>query len=233
VPTYNEPKSYDDGQILTEAMLDEGREYRTTFLNTTKLDADNLQDGAVTEAKLGASSVATAKIQDGAITTGKINDAAVTTAKLNDGAVAFAKLAAATESRVVAYTGNGHGSTNTMVRRFSSSSVAGADITYADSATNGASFTINTTGIYAMTYSDVASGGNYEIGITVNSNGTTAVGSLSAPAKLAYGGAGASIYQSVSCVAHLTATDVIRAHTSGTPNGNVAGQVFFRICRIA
>jgi hypothetical protein len=76
VPTYNEPKSYDDGQILTEAMLDEGRDYRATFLNSTKLDSDNIQTGGI----------ATANLADLAVTTAKLGTASVTAAKLAAGA---------------------------------------------------------------------------------------------------------------------------------------------------
>ena len=65
-------------------------------------------------------------------------------------------------------TGNGLGSTNTCVRRFTNVVTnQGTDITYADSATLGASFTINTTGIYAMSYSDHGTG-NTGQGITLN-----------------------------------------------------------------
>lgn len=124
MPTVDIPKTYDDGQDLTESQLDSSFEYLETLLNTTKLDyqniqsggviADNLGAGSVTESKLGASAVTaakiadsavttqkvadlgvtTAKLADTAVTTGKINDAAVTTAKINDGAVTQAKRAA-------------------------------------------------------------------------------------------------------------------------------------------
>lgn len=84
----------------------------STLLNSTKLDADNLQDGAVTAAKIGTNAVTGAKlnsdtvdnstlqytnstlsIKDSGVTTAKINDSAVTTAKINDGAVTQAKRA--------------------------------------------------------------------------------------------------------------------------------------------
>lgn len=96
----------------------------STFLNSTKINDDNIQtsgisansiaadavttvkilDANVTTAKLATNAVTTikitdlnvttGKIADLAITTGKLNDLAVTTAKLNDGAVTPAKLAA-------------------------------------------------------------------------------------------------------------------------------------------
>lgn len=65
-------------------------------------------------------------------------------------------------------TGNGLGSTNTCVRRFTNTVTnQGTDITYADSATLGASFIINTTGVYAISYSDHGTG-NTGQGITLN-----------------------------------------------------------------
>lgn len=52
MPTFTMTKNWDDGQTLTEAMLDDIKSSTETFLNTTKLDADNLQDLGVTNAKL-------------------------------------------------------------------------------------------------------------------------------------------------------------------------------------
>ena len=61
-----------------------------TLLNTTKLDADNLQDNAVTGPKLASDAsvdanraVDTDHIKDEAIATAKIEDEAVTAAKIN------------------------------------------------------------------------------------------------------------------------------------------------------
>lgn len=52
-------------------------------------------------------------------------------------------------------TANGYGSTNTRIRRFTTVVTnQGSDITYADSATLGGSFTINTSGVYALQYND-------------------------------------------------------------------------------
>lgn len=129
MPTLSITKSYDDGTALTESQLDDAFGSVSTFINTTKLDADNLQDGAVTAAKLGASavtatkidsdavttakildlnvtagklaadSVVTAKILDLNVTTGKINDLAVTTGKLANNAVTFAKMVASNISQ--------------------------------------------------------------------------------------------------------------------------------------
>lgn len=83
MPTLTITKSYADGDILTEADLDNIRNDVITFLNTTKLDDDNIQDAGITgSSKLIDSSVTTAKINDAAITTAKIADLAVTSDKL-------------------------------------------------------------------------------------------------------------------------------------------------------
>lgn len=85
MPAITITKDYQDGDILTEADLDAIRSDIIEFLNTTKLDSDNIQDAGIQ----------TSKIQDSAITTAKINDASVTTAKMADASVTTAKLAVA------------------------------------------------------------------------------------------------------------------------------------------
>lgn len=103
MPTLSITKTYQDGDVLFEADLDNIKNDIETFLNTTKIDDDNIQDAGITASskiidatittgKLGAASVTTAKIADSAVTTGKINDLAVTTAKINDSAVTTAKI---------------------------------------------------------------------------------------------------------------------------------------------
>jgi hypothetical protein len=80
--TLSVTRDYNDGDALTEAQLDSAFDSIETFLNTTKINADNLQDGAVTSDKIGATAVSTAKLANGAVTTAKIEDAAITKAKL-------------------------------------------------------------------------------------------------------------------------------------------------------
>lgn len=83
MPAITITKTYQDGDILTEADLDAIRTDIITFLNTTKIDATNIQ----------ASSITTALLQNSAVTTDKINNSAVTTDKLAASAVTAAKLA--------------------------------------------------------------------------------------------------------------------------------------------
>ena len=116
MPILTITQTYADGDVLFESDLDNIVDDIETFLNVTKIDSSNIQDGgidasiklqdasitsaklassAVTTAKINDSAITTAKINDSAITTSKINNAAVTTAKINDGAVTAAKRAAA------------------------------------------------------------------------------------------------------------------------------------------
>lgn len=121
---------------------------------------------------------------------------------------------------VVVHTGNGHGSTNTMIRRFTTAMTnVGTAITYADSATLGATFTINETGFYAISYKDRNAAMNSYCGISVNSTQlTTSIISIAVADRLAFGRAAGNASPQVSIVEMLTAGDVIRAHTDSTPD---------------
>jgi hypothetical protein len=88
-------RNYNDGEVLTEADLDAICDSVETFLNSTKINDDNIQNSGITGSdKLVSQSVTTAKIADLNVTTAKINDLAVTTGKLDALAVTAAKLAA-------------------------------------------------------------------------------------------------------------------------------------------
>lgn len=131
---------------------------------------------------------------------------------------------------------DGWGSTNTTIRRFTNASSTGTDITYADSATLGGSFTINTAGLYSVSYSDLYTAGRSKAGVSINSaqlttdiiNITTANRVTAALA----GDSGVSALVSVSAVVRCAASDVIRAHANGV-NDSTGAFVQFRIVRIA
>lgn len=132
-------------------------------------------------------------------------------------------------------TANGYGSTNTVIRRFTTVVTnQGSDITYDDSATLGASFTINTTGVYAITYTSQMGTTNAVIGVSVNSTQlTTSIINISASNRLCnvqtYTG-GATTH--VSWTGYLPAGAVIRAHDDG--NAATAGAIpQFTIVRVA
>lgn len=104
-------KTYADTQILFEADLDAMKASVETFINTTKINDDNLQPAGITgTTKLAALSVSTANLADegitgptiasAAVTTAKIIDGSATAAKIDTGAVVAAKIAAAGIPRV-------------------------------------------------------------------------------------------------------------------------------------
>jgi hypothetical protein len=72
VPTFSTDKTYEDSQILTESQLDAAFSSVETFLNTTKLDSANIQDGAIESANISAGSITTAKIASNAVTRAKL-----------------------------------------------------------------------------------------------------------------------------------------------------------------
>jgi hypothetical protein len=133
-------------------------------------------------------------------------------------------------SAIIVNTSNGFGSTATKIRRFTTTLTSvGSDITYADSATDGASFTINSGGFYAVTYQDGGEAASSLIGISINSNQlTTNIGSINAANRLAnvytYLGGGWGV---VTIVTRCVTGDVIRPHTTGTnANTGVNDNVF-------
>lgn len=87
MPTLTITKQYDDGTVLTETQLDTAFASVTTFVNTTKLDSDNIQDGGLDADTLASSAVTTAKIAAGAVTLAKLA-AEVTAVTLPPGMIA-------------------------------------------------------------------------------------------------------------------------------------------------
>ena len=138
-------------------------------------------------------------------------------------------------SMVRLHTGNGCGSTNTAIKRFTTTALnQGTDITYADSATLGASFTINTSGVYAISFSHTSTGTSYG-GLSLNSAQlTTTVASITAANRLAAGQMGAAeIPLVVSWTGYLVAADVVRPHTDGSVDSSVPARENFTITRVA
>lgn len=78
MPTLTVTKTYSDGNVLNESDLDAIKSSIETFVNTTKLDADNIQDSAISTVKINNSAVTSAKIAGGAVTSAKIGSNAVT-----------------------------------------------------------------------------------------------------------------------------------------------------------
>lgn len=167
------------------------------------------------------------QIQDGVVSTAKLAANAVTPAKTQAGAL---------PSMVRLNTANGYGSTNTKIRRFTNQVVnQGADITYADSSTLGASFTINTAGVYAISYADDFSSPAW-CAVSINTTApTTSVDFIPATEILTIGVGNNSTSSSGFCswVGYLPAGSVLRPHTSGVGVGGSPNTVQFTITRVA
>jgi hypothetical protein len=122
------------------------------------------------------------------------------------------------DSHVRVYNIGGNGSTNTTIRYFSSTiSTAGSDISYNNNTTNGDTWTINTAGIYAITFSDGGLTGA-GLGISLNSNQlTTSIFGITAADRLVtMNPQGANEVESCSWTGYLAVNDVIRAHSDGS-----------------
>lgn len=132
-------------------------------------------------------------------------------------------------------TGNGMGSTSTKIRRFTTTSInVGTAITYADSSTAGATFTINETGIYSVFYSDVgASGNSASFGISVNSSQlTTSIGSITAANRLVFGYTNGALEGTASGVFRFSSGDVVRPHNGPLSLESSNGTTTFYIRKV-
>lgn len=177
----------------------------------------------------------TAQAADGTMKLARGNNGATTQDIITvatDGNVQLTKTSS--QSMVHLVTSNGYGSTNTMIRRFVTSVAnQGSDITYSDSATLGASFSINTNGVYSFGYIDSFNTLGAQIGISKNSTQlTTAISSCSLQDIISYNQLYAA-NSGVSCtgICYLAAGSIIRPHTSGNVTGAQLGS--FMITRVA
>lgn len=125
----------------------------------------------------------------------------------------------APRSEITVDTGNGHGSTNTKMRRFSNTRKnIGSAITYADSATLGATFTINETGIYSISYQDKYSLGAFDIGISINDSATTTnvFQTTYAQGRRIFNSGGSNTTSAVAWTGNLSVGDIVYAKDDGT-----------------
>lgn len=156
----------------------------------------------------------------------QVQDGIVTPAKTQVGAL---------PSMIRLNTANGHGSTNTKIRRFSNVVTnQGSDITYADSAANGASFTINANGVYGISYSDGFVSADF-LGVSVDSTQlTTSISVITASNRLGVClSPAANFTGNFATTVYLAAGSVIRPHTYGTASGSQPETSQFTITRVA
>jgi hypothetical protein len=129
-------------------------------------------------------------------------------------------------------TANGFGSTNNKIARFTNAvQNVGTDVTYADSATLGGLFTINKSGVYAISFTSVNGSGS-AIGVSLNSSQlTTSVNSITQADVLCLSGSNVSgEYMNASVIVYLASGDLIRAHTDGAAFSGT--QQYFSIARV-
>ncbi len=144
------------------------------------------------------------------------------------GVLSWATASIAQRSYVQVSSSNGYGSTNTKVMRYSNTDVnVGSNITYADSATNGNSFTINADGLYCMSCSQSASSNEVACGFTKNESGvgTTIIYNINAPTRLAMhflAPITGIAMASTNWCGFLQNGDVIRVHGNGSATGTAS-----------
>ena len=154
-----------------------------------------------------------------------------------DSAAARAVLGLPSASAPVVHlnTANGYGSTATKVRRFTNTVLSqGSDITYSDSAADGATFTINTSGVYAISWSDNFNGTEV-IGLSLdNANGATGVRALAISSVLAHAITPSTNGEGmVGVTRYLPVASVIRPHTNGGTASGTGTAAVFIIQRLA
>lgn len=141
----------------------------------------------------------------------------------------------APRSEVWVNTGNGFGSTNTKIRRYTTTVLnIGNAITYVDSAANGGTFIINEDGIYSATVVDRASSGITAFGISVNSTQlTTNINMITGSHRVAYVEPAFDHAGLATVTLNLRAGDVVRSHGDGVANTASPSQNYFRIVKVA
>lgn len=141
-------------------------------------------------------------------------------------------------STVWVQSANGYGSTNIVIYKFSNVILnTGSDITYTSSSTNGDSFTINTTGVYSISYVQTQTSNSW-VGISVNSSQlTTDVELITVSTRPIMVECTADA--SSGCMAFLsdtqifTAGDVIRPHGAETTTAANAARANFIITKVS
>jgi len=138
------------------------------------------------------------------------------------------------QSMVRLNTANGFGSTNTVIRRFTNVVTnQGTDITYADSATLGATFTINTNGVYAIHYTEQSNTGQW-FGPSLNSSQlTTAVVNIAIADVLSIAYLAANTGACAATTVYLPSGSVVRPHFNAVGGSATPAVTTFTITRVS
>lgn len=130
-------------------------------------------------------------------------------------------VAAVTKSEMRLETGAGYGTINTFIRNFVTTAInSGSAITSAISSTNGASFTINTTGIYCVTYHEPSG----TIQLHISDNAASLIAAPAAADRLCSSPAAST--GTISFTGTLTAGTILRAHPQTVGLTNTTGAYF-------
>ena len=203
----------DGAQVVTVKDIDGGTASNTVRITIPKQTLTNLTALARKQATIVYDTTSNAVFFDNGTSLVQLVSASVVTGATNGLAPAMSTL-----SRIRLAGQNGYGSTNTCIKRFLNTiESVGSSITYADSATLGATFTINTSGLYSFTWSDsVISGGNS--GFSRNStNLSSNIATINQTDRLTLATSSTGdVFATNSLVMYLVATDVIRAHGDTT-----------------
>ena len=141
-------------------------------------------------------------------------------------------LSLSTSQQVVCVTGNGQGSTDTKVRRYTNTTQTGQSIVVSTVAANGTIFTIAESGHYVLTRTDVAASAQH-FGVSVNSSQlTTNIASITTANRLTLDTTGAGIDTCSGWGGNLTAGDIVRAHDGGTVTNGTTVRNMFSIARV-
>lgn len=134
--------------------------------------------------------------------------------------------AAVTKSEIRYETGAGYGTTNTFIRNFGTAAIStGTAVTGALSATNGASFTVNITGVYCVTYHEPAG----TIQLHISKNAASLVAAPAVGDRLA--SAPAASTGTISFTGTIVAGTVLRAHPQTTGLTSTTG-AYFQIVKL-
>lgn len=140
------------------------------------------------------------------------------------------------DEEIIVHTGNGYGSTNTKRRRYTTKvkDTATGIVTYADSSTLGATFTINRAGDYLITRGEKYGSASGRGGIALNaSSGTTSFFSLAYAERLiGIACDNTKIFGSATVLRRLAVSDVVVAHDDSTLFNDTTDSTFMSIKRI-
>lgn len=130
--------------------------------------------------------------------------------------------------------GNGHGSTNTKIRKWTNLvRNAGAAAVPTQSATLGDSFDIVLAGRYCLYHSDIAGAGNERCGISLNTSApTTDIDTIAAAERLSYSTDTGAVVMDTGITVNLKRGDKVRAHDNGANTGT-GTTTSFKIERIS